>query len=586
MKRAILTCAAVLMSCSMAGAMAGDNAPLFDINIGMKNSAMAGAFTGIADDTSAVYINPAGLTAIHQIEISGAYDKWMMDSSFEFLNVGGPAGPGTICGGIIYSNMGIFPGRDAFGVPTDNDTNAYDIGGALGFGMPVNDLISAGLSLKFTNTAIGNNSNFGMLFDAGVMLRQGIFSLGIDGTNIEITPDAFASCGVKAGLAAAVLQMDDHKVTMDIDMLASRNYPGSFAIGGEYTVFRTISVRAGYLIDQENSLTEGASGFTAGMGINLSGLSFEYAFESHGLLGSMNMAGINLIYENSEDRDTKNYNKLQQFLADQYFREAQDYYEAGDYKNALLKYEQVSSLAPDYEGVNAAIAKAKMMVSGNYDFKKADVFFNEGMDMYGKGDYAGALKNWGEVKKYNPDYRDIDMWLQDAGDMAGAKPASKAGEQHFREGLKYYNDCDYADAVASWSKSIDEGGGKKIQQYIDRAKARMKEMQEGLEKAKLDVSRDSTLTDGIKKLRTLASTCPLYKDANAVLAALKTEIETKSREYYYKGIEAYTGGNLDAAIIYWKSVEDMDPKSEYAEKVRRDIEDARKKLEAVKKMDK
>jgi outer membrane protein assembly factor BamD (BamD/ComL family) len=75
--------------------------------------------------------------------------------------------------------------------------------------------------------------------------------------------------------------------------------------------------------------------------------------------------------------------------------------------------------------------------------------------------------------------------------------------------------------------------------------------------------------------------CPAYKDATDILDELKGRIDTKVTDYYYKGIEKYTDGNLDAAIVYWKSIEDLDPKSEYVVKIKRYIEDARNKQKAL-----
>ena len=587
MKKIFLLCVLFLAIISTGiPAKTVDSFPVLDMDIGMKNSAMAGAFTGIADDSSAVYVNPAGLTQIRQIEINAAYDKWMLDSNFEFLSVGVPAGAGTICGSVIYSDMGVFKGRDEAGILTSNDINAYNLGGAIGFGVPVNDFMSAGLSLKLMDISLGNVSSFGMFFDAGVLMKYSVFSLGVDVSNIEISPNTFASSGIRAGLAAALLKLDDHEITADVDVKYDSNYLTSAAVGAEYTALKMISIRAGYKFEPDNSAKSGASGLTAGIGINLSGLAFEYAFESNGDLGFTNMAGIKFSYESNKDKEKKDYEKFQEFMAYQYFREGQSYSNAGDFKSALLKYELVSSLDPEYEGINLAISRAKLMSTGAYDPRKADALYNDGMGLYEKGDFDAALKKWAEAKKFNPDIRDIDLWIQDARDLSSSKPDMKKGGQYFGEGLKYYNNCDYTDAVETWSKGVDAGAGKKMQQYIDRALAKLKEMREGLETAKSDISRDTSLTEGIKKLRVMADACPTYKDAIDVLAALKSVIESKSKEYYYKGLDAYAAGNLDAAIVYWKGIEDMDPKSEYSVKVTGDIESARKKIEAVKKMGK
>jgi len=91
----------------------------------------------------------------------------------------------------------------------------------------------------------------------------------------------------------------------------------------------------------------------------------------------------------------------------------------------------------------------------------------------------------------------------------------------------------------------------------------------------------ATFIEGIKNLRQISNVCPAYNDAIEILATLKGLINAKTKEYYLKGIEKYTEGNLEAAILYWNNIEKLDPKSEYIYKVRRYITDARNKQKAV-----
>jgi hypothetical protein len=107
------------------------------------------------------------------------------------------------------------------------------------------------------------------------------------------------------------------------------------------------------------------------------------------------------------------------------------------------------------------------------------------------------------------------------------------------------------------------------------------EIRDGISKAKADVANDATVIDGIKRLRDISNVCPAYQDAMDILGTLKGMIAVKTRDYYFKGIEKYTEGNLDAAIVYWTNIEALDPKSEYLLKVKRYITDARNKQKAL-----
>jgi tetratricopeptide (TPR) repeat protein len=215
--------------------------------------------------------------------------------------------------------------------------------------------------------------------------------------------------------------------------------------------------------------------------------------------------------------------------------------------------------------------------------KKIEQMFNAGMKAYENFEFDKAYKSWSEVKKIYPAYKDIDIWLKDAADLKKSKGMSKQAEKYFREGIKYYNNCDYDRAISSWEKGlIKDPKNEKIGQYIDRTRAKRLEIKEGISKAKADVANDATVIDGIKRLRSISSVCPAYQDAADILSTLKGLITVKTKDYYFKGIEKYTEGNLEAAIIYWSNIEALDPKSDYLIKVRRYITDARNKQKAIK----
>jgi tetratricopeptide (TPR) repeat protein len=556
--------------------------PLLNMDIGSKNTAMAGAFTALADDTSAIFVNPAGLAHIKQMTINGIYNKWVLDSSFQYAGMALPLGAGTIAGGFIYSDMGTFSKRNDYGELLLSEIKPYSIGGSAAYGTALNDFLSAGAGIKVLNQSIGDFTATAFMIDFGLIAEYGIFSAGVSLENMEMAPDFFASKLVRTGLAAKVLNLPGHDLVISADVKYTALSRLNFSFGADYTLLKILSVRAGYKFEGENSILEGLSGLDAGLALNIQGIVFEYSFSSSGDLGINHTAGVSYVFENTQEKEDRNYQKLTQFLAYQYFQDGQDLYTTGRYAESLRKFEQAGEMSPDYPGLEEAKTKAMSMSKAG----GADSAFEAGMEAYEKGDYALALEKWESVKKANPYYKEIDVWLKDAGEMKANKPRTKEGNKYLSEGLKYYNNCDYSKAIDTWSKGADLGGGKMLQQYIDRANVKKKEMLEGLEKARADTAKETTVVEGIKKLRSMAGMCPSSSDAASALEALKQVIDFKSREYYYKGIDSYTSGNLDAAITYWKGIEDMDPKSDYVAQVNRYIGDARKKQKALEKLKK
>jgi tetratricopeptide (TPR) repeat protein len=307
-------------------------------------------------------------------------------------------------------------------------------------------------------------------------------------------------------------------------------------MGTELQLFKVFALRAGYNIDNENNILGGISGLSFGAGITIEKLSIDYAFSSRGDLGMTHLIGLKFIYEGAEEREKNTYQKLTEFLAYQNYKDGEEAFNAGNYKRALVYWEEVKAMMPGYEGIDEAIEKVSNIIKRGGSLANIDKIFNQGMAYYEKFDFNNAVKKWEEVKRIMPNYKDIDIWLNDAKDLQKSGKMSREAEKYFRQGLKHYNNCDYIKAIAEWQTGLSKDPkNKKINQYIERAKIKQQEIANGILKAKADIANDSTVIDGIKRLREISNVCPAYNDATEILATLKSLINLKTKEYYLKG---------------------------------------------------
>jgi tetratricopeptide (TPR) repeat protein len=552
-----------------------------DIDMGARAAGMAGAFTAISDDASAIFYNPAGLARIKTIELNAAYDKWLLDSAFQYGNVALPVGFGAIGGMFTYTDYGTFKARGDDGNLIDQDIKPYNLSGALGYGLPLGDIFSFGATFRYSGITIDTYSASLFTFDAGLMANiADIVSIGAALQNMDT--NFSPGYNIRGGIGVTAFNIQDNYLKFALDAKYSGVYGMSYAAGMEISLFKSLAIRAGYNFSGSNSVLGGISGLCLGAGVTIDKLSFDYAFTSRGDLGMTHLVGIKLLYESSEEKDRKNYQKMTEFLAYQSYKDGEDAFNNGNYRRALAYWEDVKSSVPEYEGIDEAILKAKRFIESGGSVKKAQSLFDDGMKAYEAFDFDKAAKKWADVKKMYPAFKDIDLWLGDARELRNSKGMSKQAEKYFREGIKYYNNCDYGKALTSWERGLEKDpNNKKIGQYIERTKAKQVEIKEGISRAKADVANDSTVIEGIKRLRDISNVCPAYQDAMDILSTLKGMIAVKTRDYYFKGIEKYTQGNLDAAIIYWTNIESLDPQSEYLLKVKRYITDARNKQKAI-----
>ncbi len=120
-KAAILSSFILVLSCVGYASDVGITAANFlKIGIGARATAMGGAFTGLADDATALYWNPAGLTQIEGRKFSATYSSWFAGINRGYITYVLPTLGGVTAVGFNYVSMGEMEGRDEESNPTGN----------------------------------------------------------------------------------------------------------------------------------------------------------------------------------------------------------------------------------------------------------------------------------------------------------------------------------------------------------------------------------------------------------------------------------------------------------------------------------
>ena len=79
------------------------SAKFLSIGVGSSAVGMGGAFTAVADDATAMYWNPAGLSFHNTKEIYFNHANWIADISFDYFGLTLPLNPrSTIC--LLYTS--------------------------------------------------------------------------------------------------------------------------------------------------------------------------------------------------------------------------------------------------------------------------------------------------------------------------------------------------------------------------------------------------------------------------------------------------------------------------------------------------
>jgi hypothetical protein len=165
---------------------AGDAFPSMNLPDGAKASALGGAFSAWADDTSAIYWNPAGMVWLPKIQIETAFNQWFQDSFFQDISLVWPKDWGAIGARISYVNLGSITLRNDNGTPLGGTVIPEDWGGTFAAAGKLGNL-SVGVAVKVYSETLSTYYGYGGLgIDAGALYKLGDLDLAGGVRNIGI----------------------------------------------------------------------------------------------------------------------------------------------------------------------------------------------------------------------------------------------------------------------------------------------------------------------------------------------------------------------------------------------------------------
>ncbi len=259
-----------------------------------RSMGMGGAFVGVADDSSALFFNPAGLGNLRGIDLAVDHQIGLAGITEDLLILGLPLGQGYGLGiSGQFVNYGSFDGRTADGTPTASPT-AYQAGFALGGGMELvpGFFMGAGLQGTVQQLSLSSytlfNGNAGLLYVIPGGWRLGA-SYGGWGT-------AAVNANAPAILRAGVSKLFSGKGPFSLLAAASYDYESQFGsdalVGLEGAYRKNFFVRVGFQGNLQDSGINGFQGLTAGAGLAFADFSLDYAFEPFGDVGTTNRVSL------------------------------------------------------------------------------------------------------------------------------------------------------------------------------------------------------------------------------------------------------------------------------------------------------
>ncbi len=306
-------------------------APFLEIEIGSRAIGMGGAFVAVADDATAIYWNPAGLSRLQKNEITVTHIEWLADINFDFA------------GGIFYlGNYGVIGVSLTSLSTTDMEVRTVDepegtgemlsVGSmALGLSYAKNltDKFSMGFNTKYIQEKIWHMSTSSFAIDFGTLfitpfndikIGMNISNFGTDmmlsGRDVmvyhDIDPTIMGNNELieanlvtdnwplpltfRAGVAMDLLKSRNNRLTVAVDGVHPNDNTEYLNLGMEYVCNNIFSLRGGYSSlfkrDSEEGLTFGA-GIQSNIGQAVL-LKVDYAYTNFSRLGNTHRISLGM----------------------------------------------------------------------------------------------------------------------------------------------------------------------------------------------------------------------------------------------------------------------------------------------------
>jgi outer membrane protein OmpA-like peptidoglycan-associated protein len=269
--------------------------PVAKIGQGPRAAAMGECFTGLADDASAVYWNPAGLAQLSQYQLSLSHQQWFAGIKDEVLHATVPLGPGSMGLGLVYSGTPNVQYWDDL-TATFGSYDASSVMLSAGYGLRLLPKLRLGATLDGTYEDLLTEKSIGGAANAGLHAQPAPWlGLGLAARHLGAVSVSGAAEPLPMELAAGAM-CGNRIIRGTLDMtLPFLDNPPTFRTGVEFVPVPALALRCGYRTGPVALRDLGAvNGLTAGLGITVGTFGVDYAFVPYGELGHTHRLGIRL----------------------------------------------------------------------------------------------------------------------------------------------------------------------------------------------------------------------------------------------------------------------------------------------------
>jgi len=264
------------------------------IGAGSRAAAMGEAFVAVSDDASANFWNPAGLALLESTEIMFVSNSFVQDITQEYIAVATGSGAFKFGGALNLVNLGVLEKRNETG-ELEGEFKPFDLAASFSMAYPAFDWMDVGGTVKGVMEDIDTETAYGLLFDAGVLVRTPLEGLAAGavvqnlGSSMKFIEDPFdAPRTIRAGVSyVSEMARLSSTLGLALDLVFPLDDDVQINMGTEWNYDDLVAARIGY---RGGSDTQG---FTTGAGFSYMRFRVDYAYAPFsGSLGGTHRIGV------------------------------------------------------------------------------------------------------------------------------------------------------------------------------------------------------------------------------------------------------------------------------------------------------
>ncbi|MBI5837462.1 MAG: PorV/PorQ family protein, partial [Candidatus Eisenbacteria bacterium] len=245
---------------------------------GARAQAMGSAFTSLADDATASFWNPAGLSRLDKLQISATHHQSFEGIRQEYVSAVKRFKEGTfgLSFGAVYNSDPLL-GTDVSG-DSVGTFGYYDLVTTAAFGFRATDKLDLGVGLEYLATKMDAYNSTGFALNLGARYFPGIPNLSVGaavrhlGQGMTLDTKRTALPTTVQGGVSYILPAGGGELTLAADLARTRGDDRTHALfGAEFTQRGFLSVQGGYRTGYDSE------GFSFGLGVRGRGFQLQYA---------------------------------------------------------------------------------------------------------------------------------------------------------------------------------------------------------------------------------------------------------------------------------------------------------------------